>query len=292
MEHFPVLLKESVQILSEIKPKLAIDATVGLGGHAYELLRQNPDLYLVGVDKDEEALERAAQRLKPFEGRFSLYKADYEDLDEVLKQEGLEQVDAILMDLGVSMLQLKTPERGFSFKEDAPLDMRMDQSQRLTAFDVVNRYKEAELFRIIKEYGEERFARQIARAIAKERLKKPIETTAELAAIVERAIPRGFYKKIHPATKTFQAIRMEVNKELEHLTRALAKLPRLLKSGGRAAVISFHSLEDRIVKRTFKRFEEENLMKVLTKKPITPSPQEVEKNPPSRSAKLRAAERL
>ncbi|HIC09261.1 MAG TPA: 16S rRNA (cytosine(1402)-N(4))-methyltransferase RsmH [Aquificales bacterium] len=292
VEHFPVLLEETVNLLSREGEAVYVDATIGLGGHSYELLRRNPKAYLIGIDKDPNALEVAERRLKEFEGRFSLYQADYRDIDEVLKAEGVEAVDGILMDLGVSMLQLKTPERGFSFMEEAPLDMRMDPRQRLTAYDVVNRYSERELARIIREYGEERFAPRIARAIVQYRRKKPIETTRELAEIVERAVPKGFYRRIHPATKTFQAIRIEVNRELEHLKEALLKIPNLLKVGGRVAVISFHSLEDRIVKHTFRHFEKEGLLKVLTKKPITPSEEEIRKNPPSRSAKLRAAERV
>ena len=292
VEHFPVLLEETVNLLSRKGETIYVDATVGLGGHSYELLRRNPKAFLIGIDKDPNALEIAESRLKEFEGRFALYQADYRDIDEVLKAEGVEAVDGILMDLGVSMLQLKTPERGFSFMEDAPLDMRMNPDQRLTAYDVVNRYSERELTRIIKEYGEERFAPRVARAIVQYRRKKPIETTKELAEIVERAIPKGFYKKIHPATKTFQAIRIEVNKELDHLKEALLKIPNLLKVGGRVAVISFHSLEDRIVKHTFRHFEKEGLLKVLTKKPMTPSEEEIKRNPPSRSAKLRAAERV
>lgn len=292
VEHFPVLLEETVNLLSREGEAVYVDATIGLGGHSYELLRRNPKAYLIGIDKDPNALEVAERRLKEFEGRFSLYQADYRDIDEVLKAEGVEAVDGILMDLGVSMLQLKTPERGFSFMEEAPLDMRMDPRQRLTAYDVVNRYSERELARIIREFGEERFAPRIARAIVQYRRKKPIETTRELAEIVERAVPKGFYRRIHPATKTFQAIRIEVNRELEHLKEALLKIPNLLKVGGRVAVISFHSLEDRIVKHTLRHFEKEGLLRVLTKKPITPSEEEIRKNPPSRSAKLRAAERV
>ena len=292
MEHFPVLLKESVDFLTENGGGIYVDATVGLGGHAYEILKRNPKAYLIGIDRDPFALERAGDRLKEFEGRFSLYQADYSDIDEVLKAEGVEAVDGILMDLGVSMLQLKTPERGFSFKEEAPLDMRMNPEQKLTAYEVVNRYSERELARIIKEYGEERFAHRIARVIVQYRRKKPIETTLELAKIVESAVPKGFYKKIHPATKTFQALRIEVNRELESLKNALIKVPKLLKPGGRVAVISFHSLEDRIVKHTFRHFEREGTLKVLTKKPLTPSEEEIKINPPSRSAKMRVAERV
>jgi 16S rRNA (cytosine1402-N4)-methyltransferase len=291
-EHFPVLLSETVEHLLKNNGKIYVDATIGLGGHSYELLRRNPNIYLIGIDKDPYALEKAEERLKEFKGRFSLYQADYKDIDEVLKVEGIDKVDGILMDLGVSMLQLKTPERGFSFNEEAPLDMRMNPEQKFSAYDVVNRYSEKELARIIKEYGEERFAHRIAKAIVNARRKKPIETTKELAQIIEGAIPKGFYKKIHPATKTFQAIRIEVNKELEHLKEALLKIPHLLNPKGRIAVISFHSLEDRIVKHTFRYFEKEGILKVLTKKPITPSEEEIKKNPPSRSAKLRVAERV
>jgi 16S rRNA (cytosine1402-N4)-methyltransferase len=292
IKHIPVLLEETVNLLTSNGGKIYVDATVGLGGHSYEILKRNPKVYLIGIDKDPNALEIAEERLKDFEGRFALYQADYKDIDEVLKAEGIDKVDGILMDLGVSMLQLKTPERGFSFNEDAPLDMRMNPEQKLTAYDVVNKYKEKDLARIIKEYGEERFAYRIAKAIAEYRRKKPIETTKELAEIVERAVPKGFYKKIHPATKTFQAIRIEVNKELEHLKEALIKLPTLLNPGGRIAVISFHSLEDRIVKHTLRYFEKEGTLKVLTKKPITPSEEEIKRNPASRSAKLRVAEKI
>ncbi len=290
--HFPVLLEESVSLLTENRGKIYVDATVGLGGHSYEILKRNPDAFLIGIDKDPYALDKAKERLKEFEGRFALYQADYKDIDLVLKEEGIEAVDGILMDLGVSMLQLKTPERGFSFMAEAPLDMRMNPDQRLTAYDVVNRYKEKDLARIIKEYGEERFAYRIAKAIVSYRRKKPIETTKELAQIVENAVPKGFYKKIHPATKTFQAIRIEVNKELEHLKEALLKIPHLLNPKGRVAIISFHSLEDRLVKHAFRNFEKEGLLKVITKKPITPSEEEIKLNPPSRSAKLRVAEKL
>jgi 16S rRNA (cytosine1402-N4)-methyltransferase len=292
IKHIPVLLEETVNLLTSNGGKIYVDATIGLGGHSYEILKRNSNVYLIGIDKDPNALEIAEGRLKDFEGRFALYQADYKDIDEVLKAEGIDKVDGILMDLGVSMLQLKTPERGFSFNEDAPLDMRMNPEQKLTAYDVVNKYKEKDLARIIKEYGEERFAYRIAKAIAEYRRKKPIETTKELAEIVERAVPKGFYKKIHPATKTFQAIRIEVNKELEHLKEALIKLPTLLNPGGRIAVISFHSLEDRIVKHTLRYFEKEGTLKVLTKKPITPSEEEIKRNPASRSAKLRVAEKI
>jgi 16S rRNA (cytosine1402-N4)-methyltransferase len=205
----------------------------------------------------------------------------------VLKEEGVEAVDGFLFDLGMSMLQLKSP-RGFSFQRDEPLDMRMDPEQKLTAFDVVNKYSEKDLERILREYGEERKARAIAKAIVLQRSKKPIETTGELVNVVLSVVKRT--GRIHPATKVFQAIRIEVNKELEHLKIALWKVPRYLRKGGRLVVISFHSLEDRLVKNFFK--EHASQFKILTKKPITPGREEVMRNPASRSAKLRAGEKL
>lgn len=285
--HTPVLLEEAVSLLLGNGGKVYVDCTVGLGGHSYEILKRNPEAYLIGIDRDPHALEIADQRLSEFEGRYSLYKANYSDLDLVLKEEGVEKVDGFLFDLGVSMLQLKTP-RGFSFQRDEPLDMRMDPQQEKTAYHVVNRYSEEELYRIIREYGEEPYARKIAKAIVLYRSKKPIETTGELSKIILSVVPkRG---KIHPATRTFQAIRIEVNQELQSLKIALEKTINFLNKHGRIVVISFHSLEDRIVKRFFQ--EHKDVLKVLTKKPITPTIEEIRRNPSSRSAKLRAGEKL
>ncbi|SHK42335.1 16S rRNA (cytosine(1402)-N(4))-methyltransferase RsmH [Thermocrinis minervae] len=284
--HTPVLLEEAVSLLLGNGGKVYVDCTVGLGGHSYEILKRNPEAYLIGIDRDPHALEIADQRLSEFEGRYSLYKANYSDLDLVLKEEGVEKVDGFLFDLGVSMLQLKTP-RGFSFQRDEPLDMRMDPQQEKTAYHVVNRYSEEELYRIIREYGEEPYARKIAKAIVLYRSKKPIETTGELSKIILSVVPkRG---KIHPATRTFQAIRIEVNQELQSLKIALEKTINFLNKHGRIVVISFHSLEDRIVKRFFQ--EHKDVLKVLTKKPITPTMEEIRRNPSSRSAKLRAGEK-
>ncbi len=288
--HTPVLLEESTEILLENKGKLYLDCTLGLGGHARRILERNPEAFVIGIDKDEEAIELAKENLKEFEGRFSIYKADFAYLDEVLKAEGVDKVDGILFDLGVSMLQLRS-ERGFSFQVDAPLDMRMDREQSLTAYKVVNEYTERELERILREYGEEKFSKKIARAIVQRRKKKPIETTKELAEVVISVYPPPLrHGRIHPATRTFQAVRIEVNRELESLKTALEKTPSLLNPGGRLVVISFHSLEDRIMKRFFK--EHSDAFRVLTKKPLTPSEEEVRMNPASRSAKLRAGERL
>ncbi len=282
--HVPVLLEESTDLLLGNGGKLYVDCTIGLGGHTRRILEKNPQAFVIGIDRDPYALEMAQENLKDFEGRYSLYHANFSDLDEVLKMEGLSQVDGFLFDLGVSMLQLKSP-RGFSFQRDEPLDMRMNPEDRLSAYQVVNNYSERDLERIFKEYGEEPYAKRIARAIVLARAKKPIETTLELVEIITSVLP---YKcgRIHPATRVFQAIRIEVNEELKSLEIALRKTLDFLRSGGRVVVISFHSLEDRIVKNFIKTH-----LKPLTKKPITPTMEEVKKNPASRSAKLRAGEK-
>ncbi len=288
--HTPVLLEESTDLLLGSGGRLFVDCTLGLGGHTRKILEKNPQAFVIGIDRDEEAIELAKENLREFEGRFSIYKADFADLDEVLRAEGIDKVDGFLFDLGVSMFQLKS-ERGFSFQIEAPLDMRMDKDQKLTAYKVVNEYPERELARIIWEYGEEKLSRKIARAIVRYRKKKPIETTKELAEIVLSVYPERLkHGRIHPATRTFQAIRIEVNRELESLRMALEKTPDLLNPKGRLVVISFHSLEDRIVKNFFR--EHSDIFRVLTKKPITPSEEEIKMNPASRSAKLRAGERI
>jgi len=282
--HIPVLLEESTDLLLGNGRKLYVDCTIGLGGHTRRILEKNSQAFVIGIDRDPYALEMAQENLKDFEGRYSLYHANFSDLDEVLKIEGLSQVDGFLFDLGISMLQLKSP-RGFSIQRDEPLDMRMNPEDRLSAYQVVNNYSERDLERIFKEYGEEPYAKRIARAIVLARAKKPIETTLELVEIITSVLP---YKggRIHPATRVFQAIRIEVNEELKSLEIALRKTLDFLRSGGRVVVISFHSLEDRIVKNFIKTH-----LKPLTKKPITPTMEEVKKNPASRSAKLRAGEK-
>ncbi len=288
--HTPVLLETAVDLLTGGGGKIYVDCTLGGGGHARRILEKNLHAFLIGIDRDDEALERARENLRDFEDRISLYKANFADLDLVLKEEGVERVDGFLFDLGVSMYQLRS-ERGFSFQIDAPLDMRMDREQTLTAYKVVNRYPERELERIFREYGEERMSRRIARAIAEYRKRKPVETTKELAEIVLSALPgRLRHSRIHPATRIFQAIRIEVNRELESLKTALEKTVDRLNPGGRLVVISFHSLEDRIVKNFFRDHAKE--FKILTRKPVTPSEEEIRMNPSSRSAKLRAGERV
>ncbi len=282
--HIPVLLEESTDLLLGNGGKLYVDCTIGLGGHTRRILEKNPQAFVIGIDRDPYALEMAQENLKDFEGRYSLYHANFSDLDEVLKMERLSQVDGFLFDLGVSMLQLRSP-RGFSFQRDEPLDMRMNPEDRLSAYQVVNTYSERDLERILKEYGEEPYAKRIAKAIVLARAKKSIETTLELVEIITSVLP---YKggRIHPATRVFQAIRIEVNEELKSLEIALRKTLDFLRSSGRVVLISFHSLEDRIVKNFMKKH-----LKPLTKKPIKPTMEEMKKNPASRSAKLRAGEK-
>ncbi len=290
VKHYPVMLEEATDILVESGGEVYVDCTVGGGGHARRVLEKLPNAFVIGIDRDEEALKRAQENLEEFEGRYSLYRANFSHLDEVLSQEGLRSVDGFLFDLGVSMYQIKG-DRGFSFLEDTSLDMRMDTSSSLRADKVVNEYPLERLVKIFKEYGEERFAGRIAKAIDRYRRKKRIESSRELAQVVWDAVPPKYrHGRIHPATRVFQAIRIEVNDELGSLQAALGKALSHLKAGGRLVVISFHSLEDRIVKRFMK--ENAHRLKVLTKKPLQPSEREVALNPPSRSAKLRAGERL
>ncbi len=290
--HYPVLHREILEFFKNIKGSTIVDATIGGAGHSYLILERFPDKKVIGIDKDDYALERAKERLKEFEGRYTLVKSSFKDIDKVLDQLGVDKVHGFLFDLGVSMFQLKT-ERGFSFQREDFLDMRMDRSQHLTAYEVVNKYPLHALENIIKNYGEERFYKRIARAIVEQRKKKPIQTTKELENIIFHAYPKkARYGRIHPATRTFQAIRIEVNNELEELETALKKAIERLDKGGIMAVISFHSLEDRITKKLFKEYEKLKKIKNLTKKPIVPQEDEIKENPPSRSAKLRVIERV
>ncbi|MCX7813414.1 MAG: 16S rRNA (cytosine(1402)-N(4))-methyltransferase RsmH [Pseudothermotoga sp.] len=286
--HVPVLVEEVLEYLGNTEG-VFLDCTVGLGGHAEAILNNCDQSFVVGLDVDEDALSIARERLARFinEGRLKLFKSSYVEARKVLNQLGINRVDAILMDLGVSSMQLEKAERGFSFNRDGPLDMRMDKEQTLTAYEVVNSWDEEALSRIIFEYGEEkRYSRRIAKYIVQSR---PIETTKQLVEVLAKAIPNKHGRKRHFATKVFQAIRIAVNNELDNLKRFLSDVPDLLNTGGRIGVISFHSLEDRIVKEFFKK---ESRLKQLTKKPITPKESEIELNPRSRSAKLRVAERV
>lgn len=271
-----------------------VDGTVGEGGHAEEILKASgPAGYLLALDRDGQALQRARKRLEAFRGRIAFRQENFRDLALALDREGLGPADGILLDLGLSSTQLEQAERGFSFLKEGPLDMRMDQRGSRTAGDLVNRLPERDLARIFREYGEERWAGRIARAVVRTRVGTPIATTTQLSDLILRAVPKRYHGRgIHPATRVFQALRVAVNDELGALEEGLDAAAGRLKPGGRLCVISFHSLEDRRVKHGFRRYEREGRMKVLTRRPVLPGPEEVAANPRSRSAKLRAAERL
>jgi len=286
--HVPVLLEETLELLAVSPGGLWVDGTLGLGGHAEAVLRATaPDGRLVGFDRDQEALERAGARLVPFGARVRLEHADYREIPQRL---GDELASGILLDLGVSSLQLDDAERGFSFQREGPLDMRMDRSARGTAAELVNRMRESELADLIHEYGEEPFSRRIARAIVRAREAEPIETTTRLAEIVRRAAPRSRRPGFHPATRTFQALRIRTNRELDGLGEAIPRAAACLRSGGRLVVIAFHSLEDRAVKQAFRSLAGCGFS-LLTRKPLRPGEAELRKNPRARSARLRALRR-
>jgi len=293
MTHVPVMTAEILQFLRPEHGGLFVDCTVGLGGHARALLDAGATR-LVGLDRDLDALARARQTLAPWGDRVELVHADYRAIDEVLESRQIAHVDGALADLGVSSMQFDAPGRGFSFMRDEPLDMRMDRSSGETAADVVARADEGDLADTIFQYGEERFSRRIARALVEARHEAPVATTGRLATIVRRAIPnRGGYMRIDPATKTFQALRIWVNRELDRLDHFVETAARRLRAGARLVIITFHSLEDRIVKHTLRALQQrDGLVQVLTKKPLGPGDEEVARNPRARSAKLRAAERM
>ena len=307
-KHKSVLLEETVDGLN-IKPDgIYVDGTLGGGGHAWEVCsRLNNKGSFIGIDQDAAAIEAASARLRDFGERVTIVRSNYCDMKLQLQQLGIDKVDGIVLDLGVSSYQLDTAERGFSYRVDVPLDMRMDRRQSMTARDIVNDYSEMDLFRIIRDYGEDKFAKNIAKHIVLERAKGPIETTGQLTEIIRQSIPMKFQKNAgHPAKRTFQAIRIELNRELEVLRDSLDTMIDLLNPGGRICIITFHSLEDRIVKSIFKRNENPctcpshfpvcvcgnvSKGKVITRKPILPSEEELEYNSRSKSAKLRIFER-
>jgi 16S rRNA (cytosine1402-N4)-methyltransferase len=291
--HVPVLTAEALGYLQPSRGGLFLDCTVGLGGHARALLEAGASR-IVGLDRDSDALALAREHLAPWSDRVELVHADYRDFEAVLDRLGIPQVDGALADLGVSSLQFDSLGRGFSFNRDEPLDMRMDRSTGETAADLLTRADERELADAIFQFGEERYARRIARAIVAARAEAPLTTTGRLAALVRRAIPRRGPTRIDPATRTFQALRIWVNRELEGLDRFLTAAARRLQGGARLVVISFHSLEDRIVKHTLRALERssEAALRVLTKKPVMAGEAELDRNPRARSAKLRAAERV
>lgn len=294
--HFPVMSKEVLLWLIREDGRIYLDCTVGYSGHAEKLLEAtSPDSRLIGLDRDAMAIASSRERLARFGDRVLLIHGHFVDLKQHLASGGISQVDGILFDLGVSSPQLEEPARGFSFQEDGPLDMRMDQSMSGTAADLINRWPEAQLADVIFQFGEERFSRRIARAIVHARERHPLATTKQLVSVIEGAVPANYrHGRLHCATRTFQAFRIAVNQELDSLEPALRDAVDVLSPGGRLCTISFHSLEDRIVKHTFRALSgkgDPSLM-VLTKKPQVPTREESDRNPRSRSAKLRAAQRV
>ncbi|HTN43722.1 MAG TPA: 16S rRNA (cytosine(1402)-N(4))-methyltransferase RsmH [Nitrospiria bacterium] len=291
------VLKDAVIRALRLRPHgIWVDCTLGGGGHAEAILEATaPDGLLFGIDRDGEAVRRSGKRLERYGTRVRLLHDGFKNLGVLLRTQGVQGVDGILMDLGVSTMQLMDSERGFSFQIDGPLDMRMDRRSSLTAAALVNSLSEPQLVQILFEYGEERWARRITRAIVRERQKAPVTRTLQLADLVRRAVPRlGRGQRIHPATRTFQALRIAVNQELDQLGAGLSEAVTLLNGNARLCVISFHSLEDRIVKRTFKALTqaEPGRFRLVTKKPVVPGPDEIRMNPRARSAKLRGVERV
>ena len=307
-EHVSVLLHETVDGLNVRPDGTYVDATLGGGGHAFEVCSRLGDKgRFIGIDQDADAVKAAGERLAGFGEKVTIIRSNYRDMKPQLQSIGVDRVDGIVIDLGVSSYQLDTAERGFSYRVDAPLDMRMDQRQKMTAKDIVNDYSEAELYRVIRDYGEDRFAKNIAKHIVAERGKGPVETTEQLNEIIRHAIPMKIRKAAgHPSKRTFQAIRIELNHELDVLKDSLDDMIDMLNPGGRICIITFHSLEDRIVKSSFRKNENPCICpshfpvcvcgrtskgKVVTRKPILPSKEEMESNSRSKSAKLRIFER-
>ncbi len=309
-KHKSVLLRETIEHLN-IKPDgIYVDGTLGGGGHAYEVCKRlSSKGRFIGIDQDEDAVKAASRRLSEFEDRVRIIRSNYCKMREALAEIGIYKIDGVILDLGVSSYQLDDPGRGFTYRvEDAPLDMRMDQRQHFTAKDLLNTYSEMDLYRIIRDYGEDKFAKNIAKHIVVARKEKEIETTGELTEIIKRAIPAKVRMNGgHPAKRTFQAIRIELNRELEVLQDSLEDIIELLNPGGRLCIITFHSLEDRIVKNIFKKSEQpctcpkefpvcvcgrKSLGRVITRKPVIPSEEEVVYNSRSKSAKLRVFERI
>ena len=291
--HKSVLLQETLEYLNCNKKSVVLDCTVGCAGHAVEILKIiSPKGRLIGIDADKDTLKEAEKKLKIFNGSFKLFHENFVNFNKVLDDLNIKKVDAMLFDFGISSFQLDDGQRGFSFKNSGPLDMRMDKTKGLPLWRVLENMTEIQVGNIIKDFGEERQWRKIARAIIEARRISPIHDSGRFAQIIANAFNYTYRTKIHPATKTFQAFRIFINDELGVIKEALLKAPEFLKKNGRVVVISFHSLEDRIVKRTFKVFTESGMLKTLTKKPITANRQEISENPRSRSAKLRSAERI
>ncbi|MCF6466502.1 16S rRNA (cytosine(1402)-N(4))-methyltransferase RsmH [Clostridium sp. Cult2] len=307
-EHTPVLLKEAIDGLNIKKDGIYVDGTLGGAGHSLEIVKKLTTGKLIGIDQDLNAIKKAKEVLKNYLDKTILVHDNYVNIQKILSDLKVEKVDGILLDIGVSSHQLDQEERGFSYHKDAPLDMRMDKSKEFTAWNVVNKYSQIELEKVIWDYGEERWAKRIAEFIVNERKLKSIDTTLDLVDVIKKAIPKKVRMEgHHPAKRTFQAIRIEVNRELDVLERSIPTMCRLLNKGGRLCIITFHSLEDRIVKEKFKELnrdcicppefpicvcDKEKEINIITRKPITPSLEEVGKNPRARSSKLRIAERV
>lgn len=292
--HAPVMLNEVMSYLKLSPGKVIVDCTVGEGGHSEGILRKiTPGGHLIGIDQDDDALSISRLRLSHFEGSFTLMLDNFQNIRDVMAKLEIDAMHGVIFDLGISTLQLSSPERGFSFQTDGPLNMRMDKKAQITAFDLINNLSQEEIATLIYTFGQERYSRKIARDIVAERNKGVIASTQQLANIVLNAVPPHLrFKKIHPATRTFMAFRIAVNRELEVLEVAIKNAVDLLQKGGRICIISFHSLEDRIVKHEFRSQAKTGRLKIITKKPVLPSNQEIENNRRSRSAKLRVAERL
>jgi len=292
--HVPVMLNETLEYLNLAPGKIIIDATVGTAGHSSEIIKRiRPSGKLIAIDRDQQSLLIAKERLADFSGSCEFVHANFMDLDTVLGGLNIKKVDGILFDLGISSFQLEDAQRGFSFQSPGPLDMRLDTESYISAYDLVNNLNEEEISAMLWNFGQERWHNRIAHLLVKERQRHPISTTAELSDIIVRAIPhhqRSY--RIHPATRTFQAVRIAVNRELEALSAAVEKAITYLDKNARICVISFHSLEDRIVKFAFRKADSENILKIITPKPLVPSAGELETNPPSRSAKFRVGQRI
>lgn len=292
--HYPVMYREVLELLDVGKRKVVVDCTAGIGSHSYKLLEaMDKEGFLVGIDRDWDSLNVAKARLEPFRGRFSLVRDNFANLDKILSDLNIEEADAFLFDLGISTYQLSDSTRGFSFLREGPLDMRMDRDSFLSAYDLVNNLSEVELGNIFRKFGEERYSRRVAHFLVEVRKDKPISTTGQLRDLIIQATPgRARGGRIHPATRIFQALRIAVNRELEAVEAALSCAISHLASGGRIGVISFHSLEDRIVKHLYRDYSAKNILKIINRKPFIPTEEERDENPPSRSAKLRVAERI
>ena len=292
--HIPVMLNEVVEYLKPERGNIVVDGTLGLGGHAEVLLKLIGDKgRLIGIDRDARALALARENLSAYQDQCDFVHENYANIDAVLAKLNIKDVDRILLDLGISSFQLNDPQRGFSFRAEGPLDMRMDQDSYISAFDLVNSLSEKEISAILKDFGQERWHHRIARYVVQRRSEKPIETTKELSDIILRAMPRHSRReKIHPATRTFQAFRIAVNRELQGLEEALDKCFDCLKTGGRIGIIAFHSLEDRIVKQKFRSWAKSGELNLIVKKPLRPSDGEAKFNSRARSARLRIAERI